>query len=48
LYSARLTHQEERKRLQGLYKARWLVSLLYLQEALLNVHPYIFFISSHH
>jgi hypothetical protein len=31
LYSARLTRQEERKRLQGLCKVFWLVGLLQLQ-----------------
>jgi hypothetical protein len=43
LYSARLTRQEERKDskdMQG-YLAR---GLLHLQEALLNVHPYIQFL----
>jgi hypothetical protein len=45
LYSAKLTRQEERKGLQGLCKALWLVGLLYLQEALLKVQPYIFLLA---
>jgi hypothetical protein len=44
LYSARLTHQEERKGLQELCKAIWLMGSLHLQGALLIVHPYIQFI----
>jgi hypothetical protein len=44
LYSTRLTHQEERKRLQKLCKAIWLMGSLHLQGVLLIVHPYIQFI----
>ena len=41
LYLARLTRQEENKRLQGYARLIWLAGLLHLQEALLMVHPYV-------
>jgi hypothetical protein len=47
LYSAKLTRQEKRKDSKEICKAFWLVGLLHLQKALLEVHPYFHFISSH-